>query len=52
MAARPFLRSNLIKHSGTIKAIVGATIKPGQIGQAAQTNRSGILGAGAKKAGY
>jgi hypothetical protein len=52
MAARPFLRSNLIRHAGTIRAIIGGTIKPGEINVTSNQSRSGHFGAGAAQAGY
>lgn len=53
MAARPFLRSNLIRHSAAIQKILTGTIRPGELPDAdGSPSRSGHLGAGAKAAGY
>ena len=53
MAARPFLRPNLIKHRPEITAILTATIKPGELPAIVSNQyRSGHFGAGAREAGF
>ena len=53
MAARPYLRRALIQTTFTLRRIIGGTIRPGEL-PAIRSNqyRSGVLGAGARKAGY
>jgi phage gpG-like protein len=53
LAPRPFLRSNLVKHMGTIGRIVRGEATPGGL-PAVESNqfRSGHFGAGAREAGY
>lgn len=52
MKPRPHIRANLIKHVGTIRSIVCATIKPGEMNVTSNQSRGGRFGIGAVEAGY
>lgn len=52
MAARPFLRPALRNNAAQIKAVIEGKAAPGALAVASNQFRSGVLGRGAKRAGY